>query len=102
VSTEEKRRQEAIYEILSSERVYLKKCKVVIDKYVVPMKAQKIVEPAVHACIFSEIKEVYQSGLEFLEKLNQRQKDDNFVIQNVGELCLFLSTLVLEGKGGEP
>ena len=85
VLAEDKKRQEAIFEIISTERKFEEKCRLVLDKYVVPMKDQKIVEVQVHACIFSEIAAVHQQSVEFLGELEKRQKDEGFVVSNVGQ-----------------
>ena len=85
---EDKRRQEAIFEVINTERKFMQKCQLVLDKYVGPMKEQKIVDAQVHACIFSEIAGVHHHSVEFLAELEKRQKDEQFVISNIGRFLL--------------
>lgn len=86
ISKEERKRQEAIYELISTEQSYLRDLQMIIELFYGPL--QNILSQDELNIIFSNIEDILLCNTAILSDLEQRQKDDKLFVNNVGDILL--------------
>jgi hypothetical protein len=86
MSKEDRRRQEAIYELISTEQSYLRDLQMIIEVFYGPL--QSILSPNDLNIIFANVEDILLCNTAILSDLEQRQKDDKLLISNVGDILL--------------
>ena len=94
LSDEEKKLQEAMFEVISSEATYLRSLDVLIDHFMddpgmnpnLP-EGRRVLDKRQHHVIFSNVREVRDVGARFLSALELRQKESP-VVKNISDIIL--------------
>ena len=94
LSEEEKKLQEAMFEVISSEATYLRSLDVLIDHFMddpgmnpnLP-EGRRVLDKRQHHVIFSNVREVREVSARFLSDLEQRQKE-SAVVKNISDIIL--------------
>lgn len=94
LSDEERKLQEAIFEVISSEATYLRSLDVLIEHFMddpgmspyLP-EGRRVLDKRQHHVIFSNVKEVRTASAQFLEQLQKRQKE-SAVVKNITDIIL--------------
>ena len=86
ISKEERKRQEAIFELISTERSYLRDLQMIVELFYGPL--QNILSSVELNIIFSNVEDILLCNTTILSDLEQRQKDDNLFVNDVGDLLL--------------
>lgn len=68
-------RQQAIQEIISSEKTYLKQLEILMDYFVVPLKQQGILSDSSHTTLFGQIEMIYNLNGELLKEIESNQEN---------------------------
>eukprot|EP00842_Homolaphlyctis_polyrhiza_P004851 jgi/Hompol1/5367/HPOL_004431-RA len=87
LSKKDIKRQEVIYEIISTETDYLDDLDIVCEVYIKQLKRNKLIRPKDMAIIFSNIEQLLPVNMELLKSLVKRQ-ENNKVIELVGDLFI--------------
>ncbi|XP_055911931.1 pleckstrin homology domain-containing family G member 3 [Eupeodes corollae] len=66
-------RQQAIQEIISSEKAYLKQLEILMEFFVVPLKTQEILSDSCHTALFGQIEMIYNLNGELLKEIEKNQ-----------------------------
>ena len=90
LSKKEIKRQEVIYEIITTEQDYLNDLTLICDVYVNPLKKNKLVRPKDHAILFSNIEILQPVNMEILKSFLKRQ-EENKVIEQVADVFIRMS-----------
>ena len=85
LSKEEKTRQEVIFELLKTERDYIKDIDSIIEVFYNPLRENKILPPKDLAVMFSNIEQIVVINQNFLKSLEQR-REETPVVQEIGDL----------------
>lgn len=86
MSKEERKRQEAIFELISTEQSYVRDLNMVIEIIYTPMR--KLIATHEISAIFANFEELLVCNSVILSDLEKRQQDDRFVVSKIGELFL--------------
>ena len=94
LSDEEKKLQEAMFEVISSEATYLRSLDVLIDHFMddpgmnpnLP-EGRRVLDKRQHHVIFSNVREVRDVSARFLNDLQLRQKESP-VVKNISDIIL--------------
>ncbi|XP_064385333.1 rho guanine nucleotide exchange factor 5-like isoform X3 [Halichondria panicea] len=94
LSDEERKLQEAIYEVITSEATYLRSLDVLINHFMddpgmnpnLP-EGRRVLDKRQHHVIFSNVREVREVSARFLEKLQRRQRE-SAVVRNISDIIL--------------
>jgi hypothetical protein len=94
LSDEEKKLQEAMFEVISSEATYLRSLDVLIDHFMddpgmnpnLP-EGRRVLDKRQHHVIFSNVREVRDVSAKFLSDLQLRQKESP-VVKNISDIIL--------------
>ena len=94
LSVEERKLQEAMYEVITSEATYLRSLDVLIEHFMedpgmnpnLP-EGRRVLDKRQHHVIFSNVREVREVSARFLEDLENRQKEGT-VIRNITDIVL--------------
>ena len=94
LSDEEKKLQEAMFEVISSEATYLRSLDVLIDHFMddpgmnpnLP-EGRRVLDKRQHHVIFSNVREVRDVSARFLSDLQLRQKESP-VVKNISDIIL--------------
>ncbi|CAI2169930.1 13957_t:CDS:10 [Funneliformis geosporum] len=86
VSKEERKRQESIYELISTEQSYIRDLQMIVEIFYGPL--QTILSSEELNTIFSNIEDILLCNTEILSDLEQRQKEDEFFVDSVGDILL--------------
>ncbi|GBC07924.1 hypothetical protein RclHR1_00780004 [Rhizophagus clarus] len=86
ISKEDRKRQEAIYELISTEQSYLRDLQMIVEVFCGPL--QSILSLDELGIIFSNIEDILLCNTAILSDLEQRQKDDKLFVNNVGDILL--------------
>ena len=89
VPERERQRQEVIYELIRTEREYVRDLGIVIDVFLKPIKEKKILSPKEMA-LFSSIDQLKPVNEELLRRLTERF-DVNPVVEEVGDVFVTLA-----------
>ncbi|KAJ3106972.1 Myosin 10A, isoform D [Phlyctochytrium planicorne] len=92
ISKQERKRQEVIFEIVSTERDYVEDLETIIDVYIKQLKRSKLIRPKDMSVIFSNIEAMSPVNKELLKSLDARQAESqNFVVEQVGDIFIGVS-----------
>lgn len=91
---EEKKLQEAMFEVIASEATYLRSLDVLIDHFMddpgmnpnLP-EGRRVLDKRQHHVIFSNVREVRDVSAKFLNELESRQRE-NPVVRNISDIVL--------------
>ena len=94
LSEEERKLQEAMFEVISSEATYLRSLDVLIDHFMddpgmnpnLP-EGRRVLDKRQHHVIFSNVREVRDVSARFLNELESRQKESP-VVKNISDIIL--------------
>lgn len=86
ITKEDRKRQEAIFELISTEQSYLRDLQMIIEVFYGPL--QNILIEDELKIIFSNIEDILLCNTAILSDLEQRQKDDKLFVKNVGDILL--------------
>ncbi|CAG8433988.1 2566_t:CDS:10 [Diversispora eburnea] len=86
LSKEERKRQESIYELIYTEHTYCRDLEMIIDVFQRPM--QEYLTKKELNLVFSNIYDLLLCNLVILSELEQRQKQDEFLLDNVGDILI--------------
>lgn len=87
LSDKEKRRQEVIFELLQTERDYVRDLELIINLYLNPMRKKKIVSPKDLAVLFSNIEMLVPVNSLLLKTLSD-SREVYPIIERVGDIFL--------------
>lgn len=82
----ERNRQEAIFELIQSEKAYLYHLQTVVEVFYQPM-LQVLPSRDLHI-IFSNLEELLLCNTELLSAMERRQKSDEFLVSGIGDIFL--------------
>lgn len=82
---EEKTRQEVIFELLKTERDYIKDVDTIVEVFYNPLKENKFLPPKELAVMFSNIDQIAVINQNFLKSLEQR-REETPVVKEIGDL----------------
>jgi neuronal guanine nucleotide exchange factor len=103
MSDQDRKLQEAMFEVLTSEASYLRSLKVLVEHFMddpgmnpnLP-EGRRVLDKRQHHVIFSNVKEVQLISTQFLKDLQVRQRE-SAIIQNICDIVLkYVSTVVME------
>jgi len=90
LSKKEVQRQEVMFEMINTEKDYLKDLDIVMDIYIDPMKKQKIIRQKDIDVIFSDWENILLVHREIMKRLEDRQKQ-GYVINEIGDIWIQMS-----------
>ncbi|KAG0347724.1 actin organization and endocytosis protein [Podila minutissima] len=96
VSEKERKRQEAIHELVTTEQVYLSHLYLVRDDFQRPLMDQGLITPAEGQTIFTEWSSLLDLSQSIVQELTQRQENDGGVVLAVGDV---INSLIVERAG---
>lgn len=88
LSKEERKRQEAIYELIYTEQTYSRDLQMIIDVFYGPIQKQNYLTENETNILFSNIEDILLCNAEIFSDLEQRQKEDDLVVGNVGDILI--------------
>ncbi|KAI1290690.1 actin organization and endocytosis protein, partial [Mortierella claussenii] len=83
---QEKKRQEAIHELITTEQVYLSYLYLVIDEFQTPLLDQQLITQAESRSIFTDWSSLSELSQSIVDELTRRQKSDAGVVLAVGDV----------------
>ncbi|KAG0251026.1 Intersectin 1 (SH3 domain protein) [Mortierella polycephala] len=86
LSEKEKKRQEAIHELILTEQVYLSTLYLVQDEFQRPLQDQGLITSSESQCIFKEWDSLLDLSQSIVDELVQRQSNDQGVVLAVGDV----------------
>ncbi|KAG0052999.1 actin organization and endocytosis protein [Gryganskiella cystojenkinii] len=86
LSEKERKRQEAIHELITTEQVYLSYLYLVRDDFQLPMLDQALLNSAESQSIFKDWSSLLDLSQSIVKELEQRQASDNGVVLAVGDI----------------
>ncbi|ORX88366.1 hypothetical protein K493DRAFT_341344 [Basidiobolus meristosporus CBS 931.73] len=86
VNSEERKRQESIFELIATEQTYLRDLQLIISVFYEPMRS--MVSENELVSIFGNIEELLFCNTDFFSKLEERQTDSHFMIDCIGDIFL--------------
>lgn len=93
LSEKERKRQEAIHELITSERVYLGHLHLVRDEFQVPLLDQGLISPVESQSLFMEWSSLLDLSQSIVDELTQRQESEQGVVLAVGDV---INSLIVE------
>lgn len=87
LSKQEIKRQEVIFEIITTEADYIQDLEIILDLYIRPLEKNKLIRPKDMSIVFSNLEQVLPVNQELLRSLEMKQAD-NVVIQLLGEVLI--------------
>ncbi|KAI8833753.1 hypothetical protein BC829DRAFT_407635 [Chytridium lagenaria] len=92
ISKQERKRQEVVFEILSTEKDYVDDLNIIIDVYIKPLKKTKLIRPKDMSVVFSNIEAIAPVNRELLKSFETRQSESpNNVVEQVGDIFIGVS-----------
>ncbi|KAJ3211735.1 Myosin 10A, isoform D [Dinochytrium kinnereticum] len=92
ISKGERKRQEVIFEMVSTERDFVDDLNVIIEVYIKQLKRTKLVRPKDMSVVFSNIEAITPVNRELLKSLEARQSQSpNGVVEQVGDILIGVS-----------
>ncbi|KAJ3194523.1 Myosin 10A, isoform D [Irineochytrium annulatum] len=92
ISKQERRRQEIIYELISTEQDFVDDLYTVIEVYIKQLKKTKLLRPKDMSVIFSNIEALLPVNEELLKSLTDRQNQSaNGVVEQIGDIFIRVS-----------
>ncbi|CAG8628227.1 2674_t:CDS:2, partial [Racocetra fulgida] len=86
ISKEERKRQEAIYELIITEQTYLRDLQIIIELFYGPL--QSLLSEQDLSTIFCNIQDILLCNTTILSDLEQRQEEDAYFVSKVGDILL--------------
>ncbi|CAG8440515.1 4016_t:CDS:10 [Acaulospora colombiana] len=86
LTKEERRRQEAIYELIFTEQTYLRDLQMIVEVFYGPM--QDLLPKNELEMIFSNIEDILLHNTAILSDLEQRQKEEDYIVKSVGDVLV--------------
>ncbi|KAG0355389.1 Intersectin 1 (SH3 domain protein) [Gamsiella multidivaricata] len=86
LTEKEKKRQEAIHELITTEQVYLSYLYLLRDEFQRPLLDQGLITPAESQAIFMEWSSLLELSQSIVDELVERQRSDNGVVLAVGDV----------------
>ncbi|CAG8655621.1 13678_t:CDS:10, partial [Dentiscutata heterogama] len=86
ISKEERKRQEAIYELISTEQIYLRDLQIIISVFYGPL--QSLLSEQELSILFCNIQDILLCNTAILSDLEQRQEEDSYFVSKVGDILL--------------
>jgi len=86
LSAKEKKRQEAIYELITTEQAYLSCLYLVRDDFQQPLLNQGLITPEEGQSIFMDWRSLQELSQSIVDELTQRQGSDGGVVMAVGDV----------------
>ncbi|KAJ3099858.1 hypothetical protein HDU96_010540 [Phlyctochytrium bullatum] len=84
LTLEERKRQEAIYELIQTEQAYVRDLQIIFEVFYQPM-AQYLSQQDINT-IFSNLEDILMTNTIILSDWEEAQKQSNYVIMNIGKL----------------
>lgn len=88
VGEDERKRQEAIFELVQTEQTYYNSLSIVIDQYLEPLSSNRLLTPQDAYSIFMNIKTIYRLSEQVLRSLSEADSMSNYVVDGVGSVLL--------------
>ncbi|KAI3642073.1 hypothetical protein MP228_011628 [Amoeboaphelidium protococcarum] len=88
VGEDERKRQEAIFELVQTEQTYYNSLSIVIDQYMEPLLSNRLLTPQDAHSIFMNIKTIYRLSEQVLRSLSEADSMSNYVVDGVGSVLL--------------
>ncbi|KAJ3339221.1 Intersectin 1 (SH3 domain protein) [Gonapodya sp. JEL0774] len=82
----ERKRQEAIYELIKTEQTYVQDLQIIVDDFLNNM--EKFMRPEDLKQIFSNIGEILEKNATYMSEILQVQQDDGMIVQVIGPTFL--------------
>lgn len=92
----ERKRQEAIHELITTERVYLGYLYLVRDEFQAPLLDQGLISPVESQSLFMEWSSLLDLSQNIVYELTQRQEREQGVVLAVGDV---INSLIVERAG---
>ncbi|CAG8781616.1 7151_t:CDS:10, partial [Gigaspora margarita] len=86
ISKEERKRQEAIYELITTEQIYLRDLQMIIKLFYGPL--QNFLSEQELSTLFCNIQDILICNTTILSDLEQRQEEDAYFVSKVGDILL--------------
>lgn len=96
LSEKERKRQEAIHELITTERVYLGYLYLIRDEFQTPLLDQGLVSPFESQSLFMEWSSLLDLSQSIVDELTQRQESEQGVVLAVGDV---INSLIVERAG---
>ncbi|KAG4093594.1 hypothetical protein H8356DRAFT_999970 [Neocallimastix lanati (nom. inval.)] len=90
LTKKEIQRQEVMFEMIITEKDYLKDLGIVMDIYIKPMREMKIIRPKDIDVIFSDWENILKVHEEIMKRLDDRQKQ-GYIINEIGDIWIIMS-----------
>ncbi|KAJ3116908.1 Myosin 10A, isoform D [Phlyctochytrium bullatum] len=92
ISKQERKRQDVIFEILSTERDYVEDLNIIIEVYIKQLRKTKVIRPKDMSVVFSNIEAMIPVNRELLKSLEARQaQSTNGVVEQIGDIFIGVS-----------
>ena len=88
IEKEDKKRQEAIYEYIETEKGFVDDIAMIMDGYVKPLKDNFILSEEEIEELFSNLPEILSVSSEISAKLTERQMSSNGLVDRIGDILL--------------
>lgn len=88
ISARERHRQDVIWELLTTERDYVRDLKVVVYSFLRPILERKLINAKTAQLIFANIEDILIINQNFLEQLELRRQSSAKLIAGIGDLLL--------------
>src|SRR4051812_27883446 len=85
-SQDERKRQEAIYELIQTEQTYLRDLQLIIEVFYGPL--QNILSSADQKKVFSNVEDLLLCNTALLSDMEDRQRKSDCVIEIIGDVFL--------------
>ncbi|KAL1919154.1 uncharacterized protein VTP21DRAFT_2536 [Calcarisporiella thermophila] len=86
ISVEERKRQEAIFELIQTERSYLRDLQIIIELYFGPMC--QFLAPHELDAVFGNIQDILLGNTAFFSDLEERQREGGAMVSEIGDIFL--------------
>ncbi|CAG8576933.1 3066_t:CDS:10, partial [Cetraspora pellucida] len=86
ITKEERKRQEAIYELIITEQTYLRDLQIIIELFYGPL--QNFLSDQELSTLFCNIQDILLCNTAILSDLEQRQEEDAYFVSKVGDILL--------------
>ncbi|KAL6052949.1 Rho guanine nucleotide exchange factor (GEF) 17, variant 2 [Balamuthia mandrillaris] len=92
ISVTERRRQDVIFELITTEQQYVQDLHILVDVFLKPVRQRQFLNKMEQAMIFSNVEALLDVNSALLEDLFRRQKE-NIVVERVGDILVERSDL---------
>ena len=89
ISMDERKRQESIFELISTESNYVHKLQTLIDVFYIPLRSRpSLMSPSELSAIFINIESLLVCNVKILSDLEDLQRKDRLLVQSIGNVFL--------------